>query len=170
MNVDAIAATRIQGKTVHGLLMNIYPVLSSYPIMDSEFILQGGRKIQTALDYIHKKGYVHMDVKASNIFVHQETGQWLLGDYGACVKIGSEITSTTFGYYPLKLLGLAARVEYDYYMLGVCLCIQYDKQNGPRCQFMDDYDCLKVSVLKQFVHGLADEELKNFICTLITFD
>ena len=74
-------STRRNGRS---LLMETYQVLSEYSsLFQSNVVLKGGKQILIALEYIHKKGYVHMDVKGSNIFIDYKTGDWVLGDYGA---------------------------------------------------------------------------------------
>lgn len=35
-------------------------------------VLAGGRRMATALEWIHGKGYTHMDVKADNVLVDTE--------------------------------------------------------------------------------------------------
>lgn len=56
------------------------------PLMDEEFILHQGRRIQQALATMHCEGYLHGDVKPSNIFV-DSAGLWWLGDFGSSVPL-----------------------------------------------------------------------------------
>ena len=64
-------------------------------------IVAGGERIKNALHFIHSRGLVHMDVKPPNIFVDTD-GNWFLGDYGSCVKIGETIHSCSEQFLPVS--------------------------------------------------------------------
>eukprot|EP00198_Chlamydomonas_reinhardtii_P009986 XP_001699323.1 predicted protein [Chlamydomonas reinhardtii] len=84
-----------------------------------------------ALEWIHRKGFVHMDVKADNIFV-DAAGRWWLGDFGSAVPKGSAITSTTRWFAPPAAAKAAATAvpEYDWHMLAVALVIEVLRRVG----------------------------------------
>ena len=65
---------------------------------------------------MHKKGYVHMDVKAANIFVDFNR-RWLLGDFGSCKLIDDKITSSTFMFCYENTSFQKAHPKYDLFML-----------------------------------------------------
>jgi|GEM_PF-5373353 len=48
------------------------------------------RDVASALDYVHKKGYAHNDIKPDNILLKQMKG--MLTDFGLCTAIGSNIS------------------------------------------------------------------------------
>lgn len=55
--------------------------LDKCPQLTEEALLAGGERMVTALNYLHQLGFIHMDVKQSNIFIR---GDWYLGDFGSC--------------------------------------------------------------------------------------
>jgi len=84
------------------------------------------RDMITAINFIHAKNLVHMDLKDSNIFSDWQ-GKWWVGDFGSCVPFGSPILSTTPGCYPQpvkELIGTPAAWKYDWYMLCVIFARQ----------------------------------------------
>ena len=165
---EASLASGSAEKNFKALLMDYLGVLSDIPILPGYIILSVGLKIKKALEFIHAKGYAHMDVKDSNIFHNPATGQCLLGDYGSCVAIGSVIESTTAGYYPISLHGLAARAEYDFYMLAVCLCLKLEKSNNPNLPYSHFFNenGLVEKKLFDYVRGLIDSDLKALLLEL----
>lgn len=106
--------------------------------VEPDGIVLGAKRMIQALNYIHKAGFVHMDVKGANIFIDQN-GDWYLGDFGACVPINTRIISYTRMFY-WKRLNLSpipaqdaksapippdnAEFRYDWQMLAVALVIQ----------------------------------------------
>jgi serine/threonine protein kinase len=85
-------------------------------------IEEGAAGIIEALDQIHRAGYVHMDVKASNIFVLDGGRRWLLGDFGSLTKIGGEPTSCTDRYLP-QGVDIVADPAVDFEMLRTTLAL-----------------------------------------------
>ncbi|KAL0056155.1 hypothetical protein WJX82_008246 [Trebouxia sp. C0006] len=80
----------------------------------------GAQRMLRALEYVHSKGLVHMDVKGDNIFVDM-AGDWWLGDLGSAVEVGAAVQSTTAWFSQKTLKGQPAKTEYDWYMLAVAL-------------------------------------------------
>ena len=150
-------ASRHDGNLFCGLLMPKYErSLEASDLRLSPSVLFR-RAIDTveALNAIHERGWVHMDVKEANIFGAIITvwflflftisiyallsfavdfaGQWWIGDFGSCVRHGAAIVSTTISCHPdgLRLLGAPARWEYDWYMLVVTILHQLDRSFSP---------------------------------------
>jgi len=88
--------------------------------LHSQVILQHSESIIAGLNWLHGRGYVHMDVKGSNIFV-TENGNWFLADFGTCVRIGERVQGTTTWCYPKLVNGQPSQFEFDWYMLAVAL-------------------------------------------------
>lgn len=61
-----------------------------------EDVLRIGQAIANALDYAHKQGVIHRDVKPSNILLSKD-GRVLLGDFGMALDMQDGTQGTTFG-------------------------------------------------------------------------
>lgn len=87
----------------------------------SVLIAQAKRMVR-ALNFIHRTGRVHMDVKADNIFL-LASGDWYLGDFGSCVAVRSPIHTYTPGcsWEPLRQHESPAQFRFDWGMLAVCV-------------------------------------------------
>lgn len=89
--------------------------LNKYPSGDLQWIAEEGTKVMNALEYIHTQGYVHLDIKAMNIFISVDT-KWHLGDFGSCKPIGELVTSSTFQFYFEDFAFKPAHPKYDWFM------------------------------------------------------
>ncbi len=115
---------------------------SSYdPLYYSEkwgtVVIMIGNMIATALDTIHKAGFVHLDVKPQNILFNAKppmTGQDMLdqlssgsllpklADLGSAVKTSGKVIQFTSEYAPVEqVLGSSAAPAMDVYALGAMI-------------------------------------------------
>jgi len=102
-----------------------------------------GHMIATALETIHKDGFVHLDVKPQNILFNLKppvTGQEMmsqllsgallpkLADLGSAVKTGGKVRQFTSEYAPgEQVLGIGARSSMDIYALGATIYTMLSK-------------------------------------------
>ena len=85
--------------------------------------------IVRALEYVHAKGIVHLDVKPANVII-DDTDTCKLGDFGCAQKLGEcdneftpspSITGTTVYRAPELLRGFTPQCAADIYSVGILL-------------------------------------------------
>lgn len=88
-----------------------------------------GRQLASALHYCHRNNVLHLDVKPSNVLVHN--GESKLADFGSSATRGShpKVCGTVQYMAPEVLLGQRPEFSADVYSLGVVL---WQMQSGAR--------------------------------------
>lgn len=138
--------------------------LSRLPRLPPKAVLRGGKDIKRALQYIHSKNMVHMDVKPDNIFLDMN-GSWYLGDFGSCVINGGKIREFTRFFLSSNFTGKKAYPGLDFYMLAVTLVLVLVKD--PLKLEANHISMVDHQTLLSVVHQIEDQKLKNFILDLV---
>jgi serine/threonine protein kinase len=94
-----------------------------FPSAELPWIAVEGFRLISAVDFIHSRGYAHLDIKSLNVFV-SGNAQWFLGDFGACKRFGEKITASSFQFCFENNLSNAASPVYDWFMLLVMVLIE----------------------------------------------
>ena len=144
--------------------------VNNCPSSDLVWIARQGQRIFAALEFIHEKTYVHLDIKATNIFVDSDMN-WFLGDFGSCKPIGEKITSSTFQFYFEEYAFKPAEPKYDWFMFLVLLLIETleDRRAFSRA-FYTTTDSRHVDLEKvlQFASRIQEhEEIRELILNVL---
>jgi len=124
----------VEGST---LRKEIYDTDSPFSM---ERILEVMQPITAALNYAHKKGFIHCDVKPANIMLHKN-GNILVADFGiARMSESSTVTMAGAGtpayMSPEQVLGDFPTPQMDIYSLGVML---YEMLTGGERPFTGEH-------------------------------
>lgn len=146
------------------LKMPQYNVLVERASYEAVHIAQQGQRLIEAVQFIHQKEFIHMDIKGSNIFV-DVNGQWLLGDFGSICPIGFPVSSCTTMFCKENVIGLNAQPKFDWFMLLIVLMIEtledrhaflsalYDSPNSQEVHVSE-------SKLRSLILGITCEPLR----------
>lgn len=93
--------------------------LADRPQPFSSTIVRRGRELMDAVQFMHSRGIVHMDIKSDNIFIGSDKS-WVLGDFGSSRRIDDMVTSTYLISFARFRIVIAQPI-YDWFMLLVML-------------------------------------------------
>jgi hypothetical protein len=103
--------------------------LEKLPQLPEKMLQNGFHRILNALKGMHKKDFVHMDVKSQNVFVNGDL-IWDLGDFGSVRKCGEKVWSWSETLTPFKMPSDCTVIkEMDVVQLCVMVAVELDKAN-----------------------------------------
>jgi serine/threonine-protein kinase len=118
-----IAMELVEGETLADLLREKKPV-------DTKLAVEIGIQLAKALDYAHRKGIVHRDVKPGNIMLVRDTNTAKVADFGICriddsdathkTRVG-DVLGTPHYMSPEQVLGQRADARSDLFSAGIVL-------------------------------------------------
>ena len=127
-----------------------------------EVLLDRYKVMLLAVNYIHQKSFVHVDLKESNIFVMDDL--WFIGDFCPCVKYGDPVKTFTPGMYLLsELVGTSAKWHYDWFMLAVIFAHQLNVKAEAIVTEGDDY---RTRIIEVF-NIVTIPELKDLLLSMV---
>jgi serine/threonine-protein kinase len=106
----------IDGKSLLRLVESIRPV-------GTRFAASVMAQLCGIVEQVHRRGYLHCDIKLENVVVRRDGSVWLL-DFGSAVEVGdsSELIYCTPGYAPPEhFAGAQPTTRRDVYALGAML-------------------------------------------------
>jgi serine/threonine protein kinase len=171
INVDLDAAIKANCRVGSNdvLIMPWYlTTLHKLPSNDLRWIAFEGNRIKSAIEYIHDKGFVHLDIKAMNIFVDADL-HWYLGDFGSCKPIGQRITSSTFQFYYEDMTLQLAQERHDWFMLLLMILIEsLTDRKTYRQSFYNNSKYARYDLTINYANSLIDDpdtiaELKTLL-------
>jgi len=158
VTADMVSQTRRSGAFAALLMPRYLGSVARGPSCSAQVVAREGRRMVDALRFMHRRGYVHMDVKGDNVFF-DVNGVWFLGDFGSAREIDSPIRSTTACFYHTPILCQPARPKYDWFMLLVMLLIELGDNKDDWAKVFVEGDTRHVSealVLAEAQRVLAD--------------
>ena len=160
-NPPMIVMELMRGGTLKDLLEND---MFYYSLNWKRTVLRAICEVAQALEYIHSKGFVHMDVKPQNIFLTEKVKDpfsldsvgFKLGDLGSAVRINGRIRQVTPEYAPPDVFRGTASQDLDIFALGmtayVLLTRKIDRpdlnemNNAVDCYIRKDMACVWYNV------------------------
>lgn len=112
------------------LLDSINTVYAGKRISDNE-VLKLGKDITKALEYCHKNGIIHRDIKPGNIY-RTDDGTFKLGDFGISAKESNSSNYGTPSYMAPEYTEEDSDERVDIYSLGI---LMYSLLNNGRLPF-----------------------------------
>jgi serine/threonine protein kinase len=129
-------------------------------------VLKAICNVAGALDYIHSRGFVHMDVKPQNVFLNFKPDSpselynvvFKLGDLGSAVRANTNIRQVTPEYSPPEVFIEPVKPYSDIFSLGVMTYVLFTRkfdrpdinemEDALDCYVKRDLNCVKNKVEK----------------------
>jgi serine/threonine protein kinase len=143
-------------------------VLSDHTKLWPGHLIREGRRLVEAVEFIHARNIVHMDIKESNIFLKFEERKTvlLLGDFGSSKFSSEPITSTNLDFYSKTgLRNKPAIFQYDWYMLLITLLRQtLDDKTTWMAMFCGTDEKFSNDLICRYLGAIEHVQLKELLC------
>lgn len=160
---------------LNAILMPLYSgTISEFPALSEQMLLTKGNQIRETLEYLHEKGWIHLDVRGANIFINHD-GNWVLGDFNQSCSFGKKIREETdliaLYFEPQEQLNdKTATPNIDFYMLGLTLLVEATCKNSLKRDLYDNNDKLNWKKVWALTHRILLEEFKIFVHSLLLYN
>ena len=133
--------------------------LEEHPKTFPEQQIKNAKSLSTALEYMHGKGIVHMDIKASNIFISDT--DWVIGDFGSSKPIGDCVTSSNLIMFRSGIT--QALPKYDWLMLLLVFLRETLDDRKKWIQMFCINDKLDDGCIEACIQNVENSDLKSIL-------
>jgi len=148
--------------------------LYRYKFFKLEHVKNWCRQILEGLKYLHEQGIIHRDLKCENIFIHGDTSEIFIGDFGLSLR--SEQGKSSVGtpeYMAPELFGDAPyNDKIDMYAFGMCM-LEMMTLEPPynECSTIPQiYKKVINGILPESLNKIRDPDSREIISLLLSFD
>jgi len=160
---------------LNAILMPMYTgSLSEFPAFPEQILYLKGEQILSALQYLHKLNWIHLDIRGANILVDYE-GNWVVGDFNQSCQIGKKIKDETellcLYFEPNERIGdITATPDIDFYMLGLTLLIESTCKTTFERELYDENGYLNWHKVNSLLNRVSIHNLRGFISHLLLYN
>lgn len=159
---DGLSVDDIPGNATHhriscALLMPMFScTLHHFPApLDPPILNKFSECLSKALSHLHLRGFCHLDVKPTNVFIDSR-GFCFLGDFGASVEIGAEVRECSRNYFP-KDAEYVAKPQTDWLLLAVTLLEKLSLLKPA------EEGALSIADITQWVSSISDTVVRGIV-------
>nr|WQM86923.1 serine/threonine protein kinase [Marseillevirus cajuinensis] len=137
---------------------DLYKYVTTFGPCNPRFTKKVKESVSSAIEYLHRKGLTHCDIKPENIFVSAK-GKVCLGDFGSVQKTPPVLPQTTLAYRaPEALRNEQLDENIDWWALG---CVLEFCESAHHVFFAgDEKETLEKVCNRQKICGLLSEDPK----------
>jgi WNK lysine deficient protein kinase len=148
--------------------------LYRYKFFKLEHVKNWCRQILEGLKYLHEQGIIHRDLKCENIFIHGDTSEIFIGDFGLSLR--SEKGKSSVGtpeYMAPELFGDTPYDDkIDMYAFGMCMLEMLTLESPySECSTIPQiYRKIINGILPESLIKVRDLNSRQIIIALLSFD